>query len=61
MTYQALYISGWRATVRASSRADAQRRLETTGRGERFKLTKVADTAFAVWGRDHDDDYEDGE
>jgi hypothetical protein len=58
-TYTAHYETGWRATVRAESASEARRRLAMTGRGERFRLEQGG--TFSVWGRDADDDYEDGE
>lgn len=59
MTYTATFKSGWRATVVAESRDEAKRRLAMTGRGEKFTLSDGG--AHNVWGRDEDDDYEDGE
>jgi len=58
-TYTATYASGWHATVRAETTDDAMRRLATTGRGERFSV--AVGGSFVVWGRDADDEYEDGE
>lgn len=57
-TYTGVYASGWRATVRATNRTDAQRRLQQTGRGERFHL--ILGGTHQVWGRDEDDEYEEG-
>ena len=59
--YQATYETGWRASVKDTSEAAARKRLKQTGRGERFTMKAVNDSAFAVFGNDADDDYTEGE
>jgi len=65
MTFQATYTSGWHATVVADTLTAARQRFQQTGRGERFALALLSEAQAAVlhhvWGRDEDDDYEDGE
>lgn len=58
-TYTATYETGWHATLRAESLAEARRRARLTGRGEAYRLAVVAARALQVWGRDADDDYEE--
>lgn len=60
-TYEATFASGWRATVREADAAGAHRRFLQTGRGEAFRVAATSADRHSVWGRDEDDDYEDGE
>jgi hypothetical protein len=59
-TYEATFATGWKATVKETSAAEARKRFRTTGRGERFTLKPTA-KVHAIWGFDSDDDYTEGE
>lgn len=59
MTYQAIFETGWKATLVAATKAEAERRFSATGRGERFKVQPVGADQFRIYGSDADDDYSD--
>lgn len=49
MTYQAVFVSGWKATLKDDTMAAARKRFATMGRGERCTVKLVADSTFRIY------------
>ncbi len=61
-TFKCTFVDGSTATLKDETRLAAQKRFAQIGRGVKVKSVKeVSASQHQVWGKDEDDNYEDGE
>lgn len=62
LTFKCTYADNSKATVKEVDAKTARKRFEQMGRGVRIRnIEIVSSAAHQVFGKDEDDDYEEGE